>query len=838
MKTRFCNLVAGVGAAALLAACGGGGGGDGQSNATPPTAVASANPTTVAVGNTVTLDGSASSSPRQGATLQYQWSLTSVPGRSQAAVIDAQSDKARFVPDRAGQYQVNLFVNDGTAGGNGSVTVTATNPNPEAVIAQETQNVLLGATVTLDGSPSLPPTGQDASALRYEWTLTEQPTGDPYILLQDADRARATFVAEKNGQYKARLRVSHGDKTSPAEETTILVGVTNQAPIIKVKVPENLVRGQQIVLDASETVDPDGDKLSYRWRFPATTTNSSGRPGRPTGSEATLGNTNDLQQVSFVPDIAGRYYVELIVYDGSVAVTETVELMVKKPDNAPAIKPRIWFPGPRIECEQGSPYPFYQMCSFEPATAAESDVITYSWTYWNVDTPQNKLYETTSSTGTASLRISSAASSTWHVQVVANDGQNDSNMAQVELVVKMGANTAPTANAKVDLERVMLGTAVVLDGSGSTDPQGDPLTFSWRWEDRPTGSRAEIVNATSEKASFTPDVAGLYTARLDVTDPHGLNTDNRGKPTVNVFAKARNNPPLVVPSSITAGQPLITGSGLTIDPGKLPSRGVVVYDPDLDQPLHVLNIVTQAPQDSALANKISEFRTISGRVNDLQLGIVDRPGQYRVDVTVSDGIDTVTSSHSLTAVACQDYPTLLLKYASAGETEDPARRCQFNLYFPYAQDPLGGYGGYNYHSIDFNTLNSLLVAYAAVPLTTSYRLIAFDRDYTITGLQTSSIDPAFQPSFQGLSEGMVIPKGQEVVFSLVRPEFPDEQALSDEMRRLYQDWAPGRNPPGNAESGPKYRALAKQAYDRVDGQRFTWSFRVAEKEGYTFHVGR
>jgi hypothetical protein len=68
---------------------------------------------TVQVGETVTLDGSGSTDVN-GDTLNYKWTLTSVPSGSSSSIADSTAMTTTFVPDVAGTYVVQLVVNDGT----------------------------------------------------------------------------------------------------------------------------------------------------------------------------------------------------------------------------------------------------------------------------------------------------------------------------------------------------------------------------------------------------------------------------------------------------------------------------------------------------------------------------------------------------------------------------------------------------------------------------------------------------------------------------------------------------------------------------------------------------
>ncbi len=97
-------------------------------------------------------------------------------------------------------------------------------------------------------------------------------------------------------------------------------------------------------------------------------------------------------------------------------------------------------------------------------------------------------------------------------------------------------NQPPIANAGPD-QTVTVGTLVTLDGSRSSDPDGDRITFQWRFVSRPDGSTAELTDADKAQAKFTPDVVGEYIIELIVTDPDGATGSDQVKVT------AREAPP-------------------------------------------------------------------------------------------------------------------------------------------------------------------------------------------------------------------------------------------------------------------------------------------------------
>lgn len=81
-------------------------------------------------------------------------------------------------------------------------------------------------------------------------------------------------------------------------------------------------------------------------------------------------------------------------------------------------------------------------------------------------------------------------------------------------------NQPPTANAGAD-QTVRTGSVVQLDGSASSDPDGDTLTFSWTFLARPAGSTATLTGANTDRPTFTADVRGDYVLELTVDDGRG-----------------------------------------------------------------------------------------------------------------------------------------------------------------------------------------------------------------------------------------------------------------------------------------------------------------------------
>src|SRR6185436_2752278 len=105
-------------------------------------------------------------------------------------------------------------------------------------------------------------------------------------------------------------------------------------------------------------------------------------------------------------------------------------------------------------------------------------------------------------------------SGVYVAQLIVNDGTVSS---PADTVTVTTLNSAPVANAGADVS-VIAGRTVTLDGSGSTDVDGDLLAYSWALIQRPAGSSAVLNSPSSVAPSFRADQPGVYIAQLIAND--------------------------------------------------------------------------------------------------------------------------------------------------------------------------------------------------------------------------------------------------------------------------------------------------------------------------------
>jgi hypothetical protein len=400
-------------------------------------------------------------------------------------------------------------------GGSGACDKASSDTAPLAVAGFD-QSVLVGATVTLDGSFSRDP---DGKPLTYLWTLRNKPT-DSAATLSSGTAALPTFVADKAGVYVASLKVNDGNQDSPLALVTISTAEVNAAPVANAGTLQNVKLSSTVTLDGSFSSDANRDPLVYTWKFESV----------PPGSSATLSSTSAVRP-TFTADKTGSYVASLTVSDGRLTSNfSTVTAIASAVNTAPTARIGNLAPvavGQIVTLDGGA--------SFDP----DRDPLTYKWVLISQPPGSN---EALSSSTTIKPTLTASTAGNYVASLVVNDGTVNSDFTSITLTA-MGT---PTATAVVTngttriTGNVSSGTALTLDATGSTDPLKAALTYQWTLTTAPTANLAQLGTPTANKATFAPVVPGDYVITLVVNN--GTSSSNAVTLLIKVIAAAPTVP--------------------------------------------------------------------------------------------------------------------------------------------------------------------------------------------------------------------------------------------------------------------------------------------------------
>lgn len=441
----------------------------------------------VFVGDLVTLDGSASSDA-DGDTLTYQWSFESVPPGSGAFLTDATGTRPTFEVDLAGDYELQLVVNDGFEDSSPDTVRVSTQNSAPIARAGDDQSAFLGDTIMLDGSLS---SDVDGDLLTYRWSLISIPLGSVATLSNSAAVA-PTFEIDQPGAYVAQLIVNDGVLDSTPD--TVTVSTENSPPVAEAGPDQSAFVGDNVMLDGSASFDADGDALFFTWSL----------VGKPAGSAAALSDPSRIDP-GFTIDLPGDYVVQLVVNDGTADSTPdsvTISTLNSRP---------VADAGPDQEGGVGEAMALDGTGSFD----ADGDLLDFAWSLLSRPVTSGALIEN------ADLAVASLTPDVdgdYVVQLIVHDGELESTpdtaMLSISPVVVNDPPVITSAPITIAQVGALYGYAVQ-----ASDPNGDTLAFSL--DEAPIGMDMDAVDGS---ISWTPtaDQTGDFPVIVRVTDTGGL----------------------------------------------------------------------------------------------------------------------------------------------------------------------------------------------------------------------------------------------------------------------------------------------------------------------------
>jgi len=240
------------------------------------------------------------------------------------------------------------------------------------------------------------------------------------------------------------------------------------------------------------------------------------------------------------------------------------------------------------------------------STDVDGDQLTYNWSF--TDVPPGST-ATLSDPTIVNPTFDADLPGTYMVQLIVNDGTVNS---PLDIVVITTANIIPAADAGLD-QSVFVNDTVQLNGSGSSDADNDPLTYSWSFVSVPIGSTATLSDPTIINPTFVVDVSGDYVIQLIVND-----------------GTIDSAPDTVMISTINTRPVADAGLDQTVAPGStVQLDGGASFDADNDPITYSWSLIS-------LPSGSSSVLSDSTIVNPTFL--VDRPGTYIAQLIVNDGL--------------------------------------------------------------------------------------------------------------------------------------------------------------------------------------------------------
>ena len=410
-------------------------------------------------------------------------------------------------------------------------TVTATRPLPaDQTTLSATPTV--GDTLTAVTREISDADGPATLSFSYQW----QAGGD------DIAAATAETFTLTNAQLGKQIKVIVRYTDTANRVETLASAQTNQVkeantPPTANAGPDQIVNERvTVTLDGAGSSDPDGDTLSYSWI-------------QIGDLSVTLSDSDTASPTFIAPAVTGKILLtfELTVTDNfevpksGTAGTDTVTITINPantPPTANAGPDQIIGSGSAVRGSQDDTpgavdEPEYDQTSSEMSRITldgtgssdpDGTIDSYKWTLVSGTHFELKGFAENDASTTFFTPPTSARGATLVFSlVVTDDGGAESTPDEVTIRVT-SHNVQPIAHAGVD-QSVNENTLVTLDGTGSSDPDGDTLSYSWTLTDFPTSDSSPEIpplsDSTVASPTFTaPEVSGqislVYT--LTVTD--------------------------------------------------------------------------------------------------------------------------------------------------------------------------------------------------------------------------------------------------------------------------------------------------------------------------------
>ncbi len=433
---------------------------------------------------------------------------------------------------------------------------------PPVAKAGSDQTAAEGAVVQLDGSASFDAEG---SALTATWTQTSGPA----VTLTGANTLTPSFTVPNLDElttFSFQLVVNDGQYNSAASTVNVIVqgqvewDVTQSAAGLPIAIPDNNTTGavSSMTVTTNGTISRAdvtvGITHTYIGDLTVTVVCPSGTTqvvhSKAGGSADNIAQTYTI--TACVGQAAGGTWTLKAVDSASTdaGTLDSFKLQMQVAGATPNLAPTA-NAGADQTATAGQTVTLDGTLSIDP----EGAVLSYTWV--QVSGVSGSLQGANTKTPSF-VAPTVTAESTLTFKLTVSDGSLSASDTVAVVVLPVSTNHAPVAEAGADKVSTA-GDIVTLDASGSTDADGDALTYKWSQTVGPAVALSSVTTVTPSFTAPTVTAATTLTFWVTATDSHDATATDTVSVVVNpastgwTIAVDGNNTPVAIPDNNTSG---------------------------------------------------------------------------------------------------------------------------------------------------------------------------------------------------------------------------------------------------------------------------------------------
>ncbi|SMO50638.1 tandem-95 repeat protein [Gracilimonas mengyeensis] len=378
----------------------------------------------------------------------------------------------------AGSHELHIMVSDGLLSDTTISTLTITNVNQEPEFTSVLSDTTIGEGQTLTFTYN----ASDGDGDDLTYTLEEAPDGA--TLNEETGELEWSTEIGSVGEYTVSVGVTDGRGGTETTTATVSVLEVSQPPQFTEVLPDTAIDENSELTFIYVADDPDGDSLTFSFIE------------RPQGASI----DSETGVLTYTPDFeaAGTYTLRARVTDGTQADTTTATIAVNNVNRPPAFSTVL---------QDGSINSGQTLNFTYEAEDPDGDDLAFSL----AEGPDGASID--EETGALSWAVSEDVSGEYMIEVQVSDGNLSASTSATLTVVEI-ENVIPTFTAVLPDTTIEEGTLLEFTYQAE-DPDGDDLAFSL--EEGPSDAS---LDSETGILTWEGDI-GEYTFQVEVSDGEG-----------------------------------------------------------------------------------------------------------------------------------------------------------------------------------------------------------------------------------------------------------------------------------------------------------------------------